>query len=490
MANNKQLEPLVKALKGKTVDDFKKVTLAQKRKLNNEIKAIPIRIDELHNSLPSLEVDFDSIEKDLAFNESELRVVDACILDSATFYDDLSKKRELLYEKKTQLQKREYLAELERDKPLQELKDQLSTTEDAIRTTDLHRKALTSEEKEVNRLLESATKTIEAKREEWHKVNSETLEFDEHDFVCPTCNREFEDVDIKIKQEEISKRFISNKANIIQEINTVGALYAQDVLGYQERLEQLDVEIKQKQDYLSKLEDNKVIAEKAIKSYVPGSSLETNSEYLKLKEEIEGIEKSIDTTSMDSTVSKLQEEKAKITGAIDSIKYELSKKEQSEKIQKRINVLKDEEKTLAQQITQLEGQEYLCDEFVRKKVSFLESRINSYFKKVTFKLFNTLVNGSIEECCETLIDGVPFQDANNAGKINAGIDIINTLSKHFKVSAPIFIDNREGVIELQETDAQIVNLRVSEVSKYSKDALSDKKELIGTNNKKLYMEVI
>ena len=46
------------------------------------------------------------------------------------------------------------------------------------------------------------------------------------------------------------------------------------------------------------------------------------------------------------------------------------------------------------------------------------------------------------ECCDTLIKGVPFQDANNAAKINAGIDIINTLTDHYDITAPIFVDNR------------------------------------------------
>jgi exonuclease SbcC len=60
-----------------------------------------------------------------------------------------------------------------------------------------------------------------------------------------------------------------------------------------------------------------------------------------------------------------------------------------------------------------------------------------------------------------MVNGVPYADANNAAKINAGLDIINTLSTHYGVSAPIFIDNREAVVELFPVNAQTISLVVS-----------------------------
>ncbi|EXQ65605.1 hypothetical protein V760_02867, partial [Staphylococcus aureus F23613] len=46
-----------------------------------------------------------------------------------------------------------------------------------------------------------------------------------------------------------------------------------------------------------------------------------------------------------------------------------------------------------------------------------------------------------------------------------GLDIINTLSKHFKVTAPIFIDNAESVTELIKTESQQIQLIVNEQDK-------------------------
>ncbi|EUG16535.1 TPA: hypothetical protein QBY22_002686, partial [Staphylococcus aureus] len=62
--------------------------------------------------------------------------------------------------------------------------------------------------------------------------------------------------------------------------------------------------------------------------------------------------------------------------------------------------------------------------------------------------------------------GVEYDSGlNNASRINVGLDIINTLSKHFKVTAPIFIDNAESVTELIKTESQQIQLIVNEQDK-------------------------
>ncbi len=108
----------------------------------------------------------------------------------------------------------------------------------------------------------------------------------------------------------------------------------------------------------------------------------------------------------------------------------------------------------------------MCDEFIKTKVKLMESSINSKFKYVKFRFFKTQVNGGIDEDCEALVDGVPFSTNLNSGaKINAGIDIINTLANYYGIKAPIFIDNRESTTKLIDTESQIVNLVVSSSDK-------------------------
>ena len=129
---------------------------------------------------------------------------------------------------------------------------------------------------------------------------------------------------------------------------------------------------------------------------------------------------------------------------------------------KRIEQLSKEESELAQSIADMEREMFTIEAFEKEKSTRIEASVNDKFQMVNFKLFETQINGGEVPTCKALINGVPFSDANTASKINAGLDIINTLCEHYQVNAPIFIDNRESVIELLDTQSQVINLIVSE----------------------------
>ncbi|MBC8059296.1 MAG: hypothetical protein H7Y18_01370 [Clostridiaceae bacterium] len=194
--------------------------------------------------------------------------------------------------------------------------------------------------------------------------------------------------------------------------------------------------------------------------------IEGNKEYQKLKLEVEALEIRVQQPiAFTQNIIELKAKKEELEVQLEEVNNSLSFKEQNIKTKDRITQLLEEEKKLAQQIAELEGQEFLCEKYIKTKVELLEAGINNKFKFVRFKLFNTLVNGAVEECCEALIDGVPFSNANTASQVNAGIDIINALCEYYKISAPVFIDNRESVNEILDCNSQIINLIVSKDKK-------------------------
>lgn len=113
----------------------------------------------------------------------------------------------------------------------------------------------------------------------------------------------------------------------------------------------------------------------------------------------------------------------------------------------------------------VEKEQFTIDELVKCRIEKIEDKIRSMFKHVSFKMFETQINGGEKETCVTLVDGVPFDNANTAGKINAGLDIINTLANYYQVNAPVFIDNSESVHTLIDIESQLIRLVVSEQHK-------------------------
>ena len=103
----------------------------------------------------------------------------------------------------------------------------------------------------------------------------------------------------------------------------------------------------------------------------------------------------------------------------------------------------------------------LIDRFVTERCGLLEETINRLFPTVRWSLFERQINGGIKDTCVCLIGGVQFSDANNAAKINAGLEIIGVLSEHYGASVPVFIDNAEAVNCLNTTKAQRISLVVT-----------------------------
>lgn len=149
----------------------------------------------------------------------------------------------------------------------------------------------------------------------------------------------------------------------------------------------------------------------------------------------------------------------------------ITKADNQEKTLERIKELEEQLKELQVSLADVEQQEILVEDFTKAKVDMLEENINSKFTTVKFKLFEEQINGGLVECCESLINGVPFSNANNAAKVQAGIEIIKVLSEHYGMNAPIFIDNRESISTIPSTNSQVINLIVEELATELTDSL-------------------
>ena len=138
----------------------------------------------------------------------------------------------------------------------------------------------------------------------------------------------------------------------------------------------------------------------------------------------------------------------------------------NQKIQARIGELLHQGRELAQKQTDLERKLYLCDRFLRKKAEMVNALAAKKFKYVRFVMFKpNISNDGIEECCEASFQGVPYKDLNTGFRVNAGLDVINTLIDVYGEDAPIFFDNAESVTKLIPTKAQMIRLVVSEKDK-------------------------
>ena len=145
---------------------------------------------------------------------------------------------------------------------------------------------------------------------------------------------------------------------------------------------------------------------------------------------------------------------------ISELQTILNKKSILENYQTRINELNAELIKYRAEYQQKNNLLNLIESFIKYKCDLLSEKINSNFQLCRWKLFENQINGGIKECCicEVNTNGayVEFNSANKAGKINAGLEIINILNQHYKINLTIIIDNSESSSRLIETQSQLI----------------------------------
>ena len=95
------------------------------------------------------------------------------------------------------------------------------------------------------------------------------------------------------------------------------------------------------------------------------------------------------------------------------------------------------------------------------RLTEIEESVNGRFTYAKFKLFNRQINGGVAECCEVTVNGIPYTtNLNTAAKANAGLDIINVISREMGMTAPIWLDGAESVVKYLPVEAQTIQLAV------------------------------
>ncbi|EGT3904158.1 recombinase RecF [Clostridioides difficile] len=457
-----ELTPLITEFeKENNIDKIIKNRKASKNNLSKEKEEIPIRVNECNNSMYN--IDFEEIEAQLNAKKSDLESVEDKLLSGTKANEQILKDKEKIFELKQETQSIKQSASEKGNKKRNELlkeKDDLQYNIKNLRNNLVYLER-DNELKETlrKRAIEKTTNL----RDKWTKKSKETLDLSVIQTECPTCKRPLDLEDIEEKKKEMLDNFNLNKAKELKEIAELGKSKNDDVELFNTEIERLKVDINKT---LEEIQGKAVLLDKIKKELENTKSTEIYStdEEKRLTEisvEIKELEEKINNKDADKNIDGLKENKKKLTGEIELLNKELAKRDINKELLDRKEQLLNKEKELGIELAHQEKILNLCEMFIKTKVSLLESNISSKFKNVTFKLFKEQINGGIEETCEALVDGVPFSNVNTAGQINGGLDIINTLSNHFGVKMPIFIDNRESVNDLIDIDSQVINLIVS-----------------------------
>ncbi len=462
---NANFEDLLSKLTGKNLEEYKREIQAKKRRIKNELDMIPSRIDERKRDMPKAE-DWDALEREIADKTEKLSAIENQLTDISMQAEAYNRERAGIVNRlgEVRAEKSELRFKLKEELLSEYRKRQSARNEliDGVKREERAVYSLKIELEDFDRELASLTDARNKLLEEWKSINAEQIHFNEEEFICPTCKRRFEVDEIESRQQELSETFSRNKAQRLEQNKHKGMQVKARREAVEQAKLQAEVNISSKQAWIDTQKVSELYRNELVEPETE-SVITADRRYFSLCNEETELNNRLNNSQPDNEADKLElsGRKKDITGELDRLKATLAKKDIIERNNARIAELEALMRGQSEELATLEGIEFTITAFTKARIEAVERKINGMFRMVRFKMYEQQINGGEIETCEAIVGGVPFSDLNDAGRINAGLDIINAICGYEGISAPIFVDNSESVNELLPTGSQKIRLVVS-----------------------------
>ncbi|WP_441001272.1 hypothetical protein [Fodinibius sp. SL11] len=447
------------------------------------------REEQLKSRRRKLDKQLDNIPGLINENQRMIEPVDG-IEDAKENISNLKDKKERIAAKKNEVKSGGAIAELkvERNELKAKKQDAKTTHEQQIqqnlaghrqKVSDLQDKVDEAESdwREAKREYETLEDRLNSKQQDIESIKDELETIKDRepkpasDFgpdVCPVCERPMEDGeehDYEAYLEEFNEKKaddIKGKNIELQEAEDEAETVAAQLEIAKDKASKANGKLSQRKQALKKAQADL----KEAKEEQPDFS--DTDEYQKIQEKINEIGTKIENhqAEKESQLAQLNNEIQKVQEQINEQQKLLNTAAQNRKAEQRIEELRQQQDQVAEELDEVEHKLYVIEQFIQAESHYITRKVNEKFSIVEWKMFKEYQNGGIEPDCKAMVDGIPFERGLNDGhRIRAGLDIINTLSEHYGISAPVFVDNAESVTSLPDTDLQIIALIVSKPDK-------------------------
>ena len=480
--NDERFADLLKALTQEDITAYLKHKGFKINEIKKEIDKIPVRIAELKKALPEIDdtdinVDWESQKaeaatqiKALTEEIAKLKTGDKSpaskeIEKKLAFAKKRKREMEVSADNKLDLLKKEYhnfCNEIENKR--RKIQDSMFRNQGIITTKQTTISRSMAE-------IENYKNAMEALKKIWNEeVNIKPVlpPISEKDKLCPTCGQELPLEKIQetrnILLESLERKRLETRERLTAEVKTIKSKIAKA-----EELAEISQTEKEKYEELLK-EDNEKLISLSNKEYpkIPTYEeiLAKNPNYKPVLDEITSLERDLESDIPVDNSNLIREKESHLAELNDSFNI-ISKRaadvETYNRIQNLIKVAEDENRTLAEQLAALQREEDLAREFADKADNILEEKVNRHFKIVKWKMFRQMINGNKESYCECYVDNIAYHDGlNTANRLNAGLDICNTLCCLYDAYAPIIIDNAESNLNILHTESQQIRFYVAD----------------------------
>jgi len=498
-AGREDFQALLRELSGKDIADFKIAKAYDKKTKKAELDDIPVQIAAIQDATPEPAPADTQWERKKGDAEAELSYIDTQLQDIAEatrrqyenaqgIEKEIGEARLRQSELTQAAREAEQNAAFEANARRREVEAQLralATEESATRNAAAYKEKAAADRldrarREVYRLTEAREKKLaEFYAEDGTKYSADTAAGT--GITCPLFDIVCTNPEAIARQEEAARKaeeeWNARKRARIDQIRREGrelaaqleAATAEQEAAQEEKNAAYWDTVNSGKDYADRRKALQAELDRNPEATPKAVDMTGNAEWRTLADKIDALNAqknhAQETAGEDPRKAEATRRKAELKAVIEECTREIGREEgiaaTRERNAAKIAALQAREKELAQQIAEVEQREMLADELQRAQIDEVERRVNSMFQRVRFRMFERQINGGEAPTCIPMVGGVPYSDLNSAGRINAGLDIINTLCAFHETTAPVFIDNAEGVNTLIPCGSQLVKLCVT-----------------------------
>lgn len=444
-----------------STEEYKKIAVEQRRKINKDLEILPARIDEVTRGIPENVPDAQGLKKEIKALEEKKAELEREKQDLQSDGGNEALIRQKIAECKTDYATRqaEYIqagqaANEEINQKIESVQQEHLTISRRLQEAEQDVRKF---EYEISRMKEQRERLLQ----EYAEVQS--MQWDPHQETCPTCKQPLPATQI----DAMRKEFNLNQSMRKEEINKRGQDCSQD------RIAELEREKNQVMDTVSMLKEQEKLLVEQLQELkgqrVIRPAFDDTSEAKEIQQTITRFQRQLQAgTNATNDAVRLQDiQIEEVTQQIQEANARFSVIEAKKEGKKRIKELQDEQKEKAAMLEHLEYGIHLCEEYTRIKARMITDKINSRFRTVHFQLFEDQVNGGLKEICDPTVQNatgewVRYKSVNTANKVNAELEIIDVLNEFYGTDLPVIMDRAESVSRPIAIKEQLIRLIVSE----------------------------
>lgn len=319
--------------------------------------------------------------------------------------------------------------------------------------------------REIAACVEEIEKSIKKRNvlaELWKGVNAE--KFDESTTVCPTCNRELPEEEIR----KLMTEFESRKAERIKKVEADGNKEKKNLEELKSKKEKLELHKADNEVLKHAIEKEINRLDEELKSMPVQVDISQDENYMNLIEQIREKEKAMDAfADVKNIRQQLVTEYEELQEQLTQYEREIAISDNNERIDDQIIDLRKMQAEYEQSKANCEKILEQLKLLSKKKNELLTIQINNQFDIVEWQLFDYQKNGEYKEICVPKVDGKRFGESTNKGReILAKLDIVKGLQRFYSQHYPVFLDNAESLSantnDRIKMNCQMISMNVAE----------------------------